>query len=172
MKRPMRDARRVTAETARKITGISTPLGGVQWSDPGPSQRELVRRFIVALEDRRVLYNPMWLEIRSQVESSIHEIRAACTKTLQQLGEHDFAVVPVRAIREACRRFHDDSNLDFRFFDLRDRYHHDATPGFFVALGAFRATVGHQVAALAAHYDLAIDGDLASVIPQLDQGRD
>jgi hypothetical protein len=172
MKRPIRQAGRVTAEAARKITGISTPLGGVQWSDPGPSQRELVRRFIVTLEDRRVLYNPMWLEATSQVDSSIHQIRAACTETLQQLGERDFGVVPVRAIREAYRRFHDDANLHFRFFDHDDRYHHDATPGFFMALGAFRATVGQHVAALAAHYDLTIDGDLASVIPHLDQGRD
>jgi hypothetical protein len=67
---------RVTAETARRITGISTPLGGIQWADPGPSERELVRRFMLFLEDRRVLYNPSMFEVRSQVDRSIHGISA------------------------------------------------------------------------------------------------
>jgi hypothetical protein len=89
-------------------------------------------------------------------------------RRLQQLGETAFAAVPIRAIREACRRFHNDDNIEFRFFD-RDRWghHHDVGAGFFMALGAFRATVGLQVALLAAHYDVDIEGDLASVLPQL-----
>lgn len=171
-RRPIRRAGRVTAETARHITGISTPFGGVQWSDPGPPQRELVRRLIVALEDRRVLYNPMQLEVRSQVDYSIHQIRAACTEALQHLGEGEFGALPIRAIREACRRYHDDANLDFPHMDFHahDFRDHDATAGFFMALGAFRATVGYQVALLAAHYDFDVEGDLASVLPDLDGG--
>lgn len=166
-KRPIRRAGRVTAETARHITGISTPFGGVQWSDPGPPQREHVRRLIVVLEDRRVLYNPMQLEVRSEVDYSIHQIRDACTEALQHLGEGEFGARPIRAIREACRRYHDDANLEFRnmHFDPRE---HDATAGFFMALGAFRATVGYQVALLAAHYDFDVEGDLASVLPDGD----
>lgn len=180
MRRSMKErgkvATKVSAEAARRITGISTPLGGLQWADPGPSEGEIVRRFLVALEDRRVLYNPMHLEVTSQVERSIHEIRQECTKTLQALGASAFAVTPIRAIREAGRRFHDDQNEEFRFFerdwrDGPDRSWHDrASPGFFVALGAYRATVGQQVALLAAHYDIDIEGDLASILPALDDG--
>jgi hypothetical protein len=121
---------------------------------------------MVFLEDRRVLYNPMDLEVRSQVDHSIHEIRHQCTDLLRTVGEKAFAVVPIRAIREACRRFHDDESMDFRFFDRLD--HHGVGVGFFVALGAFRATVGQQVALLAAHYDLSVEGDLASVLPRRD----
>jgi hypothetical protein len=46
----------------------------------------------------------------------------------------------------------------------------DPGPGFFVALGSYRATVGQQVALLAAHYDIDIEGDLASVLPALGDG--
>jgi hypothetical protein len=160
-----RKGEKVTAATARRITGISTPFGGLQWSDPGPSERETVRGFVLFLEDRRVLYNPMNLEVRSQVDRSIHEIRRQCTETLRQLGETAFAAVPIRAIREACRRFHDDDNIEFRFFDRWGD--HGVGAGFFMALGGFRATVGQQVALLAAHYDIDIEGDLASVLPRL-----
>ncbi len=162
----IKKSEKVTAEAARRITGISTPFGGIQWSDLGPSEREHVRRFILFLEDRRVLYNPAILEVRSQVDHSVHEIRRECTEALRQLGERAFATVPIRTIREACRRFHDDSNLEFRLIDSRP--HHGESAGFFIALGGFRAVVGQQVALLAAHYDLDIEGDLAAVLPLLE----
>jgi hypothetical protein len=79
----------------------------------------------------------------------------------------DFASL-IRAIRAAGRRFHDDRNQDFRFFDGRWD-HREGSPGFFAALGAFRATVGQQVALLAAHYDFDVEGDLASVLPIADK---
>jgi hypothetical protein len=160
---------KVTAATARRVTGISTPFGGLQWSDPGPSERETVRSFLVFLEDRRVLYNPFDLEVPNQVDHSIHEIRHQCTEALRRLGERAFAAVPIRAIREACRRFHDDANTQFRFFD-DERMHVNMAPGFFMALGALRATIGQQVALLAGHYDLDIEGDLASVLPKPEDG--
>lgn len=169
----LRKSGKVTADTARRVTGISSPFGGLQWADPGPSDSEIVRQFVVFLEDRRVLYNAADLEEVSQVEHSIHEIREQCTKTLQALPAKAFAVPPIRAIREAGRRFHTDQNEEFRFFD-RGEYHERGehrrrgSPGFFTALGAYRATVGQQVALLAGHYDIDIEGDLASVLPSLD----
>lgn len=168
-KRGRRVASKVTAASARRITGISSPFGGLQWSDPGPSDAEMVRRFLLFLEDRRVLYNPMHLEVTHQVEHSIHEIREECTKTLQALTPGAFGALPIRTIREASRRFHDDQNEGFRFFD--DRWPgRDGSPGFFMALGSYRATVGQQVALLAAHYDIDVEGDLASVLPALEDG--
>src|SRR6266851_6727092 len=161
---------KVTAETARRITGISAPfgLGGIQWADPGHSERALVRRFILFLEDRRVLYNPTMLEVRSQVDHSIHEIRKECTEALRQLGEHAFGTIPIRSIREAGRRFHDDANLEFRLIvDVWPHRRREIDAGFLIALGEFRATVGQQVALLAGHYDLDIEGDLATVLPKL-----
>lgn len=160
-------SRRVSAETARRITGISIPFGGLQWADPGPSDGEIVRKFIIFLEDRRVLFNAEYLEVVSQVDHSVHQIREECTKTLQALASGAFAVQPVRTIREAGRRFHDDQNEAFRFFDARQHWH-EGSPGFFAALGSLRTTVGYQVALLAAHYDIDIEGDLAGTLPALE----
>ncbi len=160
---------KVTAATARRITGISVPFGGLRWADPGPSDAEIVRRFLLFLEDRRVLYNAMELEEVSQVERSIHEIREECTRTLQALPPDVFAVTPIRAIREAGRRFHDDRNEEFRFFDDGERHRRGGNPGFFVALGAFRSSVGQQAALLAAYYDINVEGALAAIFPTLDE---
>ena len=157
-------AGRVTASGARRITGISTPFGGIQWADPGPSEREYVRQFIAVLEDRRVLYNPEYLEIRDQVERSVHDIRAACTDLLGKVGEQAFAATPVRAIRTACRQFHDALNLEFKLFNAWP-HGPNRDAGFFAGLGALRAVVGYQIAVLAGHYDLDIEGDLARIVP-------
>ena len=161
----LRKSGRMTGETARRITGISIPFGGVQWADPGPSQRDRARDYLLMLEDRRVLYNPMWLEVPSQVTDSVHEIRKASTDALRQFDEQDFATVPIRAIREACRRFHDDAQIHVPHMDQPHR--HGGSAGFFIALGALRATIGQQVAVLIAHYDLEVEGDLASVLPHI-----
>lgn len=162
----LRRVGKITAETARRITGISTPFGGIQWADPGPSDADIVRRFLLFLEDRRVLYNPFNLEVVSEVEHSIHKVREECTKTLQALPPRVFAATPIRIIREAGRRFHNDQTESFRFFD--DRWdHREGSPGFFTALGEFRAAVGQQVALLSAYYDVDIEGALASALPGL-----
>lgn len=159
---------KVTARAARKITGISSPLGGIQWADPGPADGEIVRKFILFLEDRRVLYNAMEMEIVEQVGNSIHDIRRECTEALQTLPTRAFAVNPIRVIRAACRRFHDDQIQWPEFFDGRWLLPSGGSPAFFLALGSFRATVGQQVALLAAHYDIDVEGDLASVLPIVD----
>jgi len=107
-------------------------------------------------------------EVRSQVDHSIHEIRRECTEALRQLGEHAFGTIPIRSIREAGRRFHDDANLEFRLIvDVWPHRRREIDAGFLIALGEFRATVGQQVALLAGHYDLDIEGDLATVLPKL-----
>jgi hypothetical protein len=170
MRNPFNRANRVTAETARKITGISGPFGGVQWADPGPSDHERVRHFLVELEDRSVLYNPDWLEVRSQVDQSIVEIRRICTAALKNFSPTDFATVPIKNIRAACRRYRDESQIAFRHVDLHSRQE-DMSAGAFLALGAFRAAVGQEVARLSSHYDIEIEGDLATVMPELDDGR-
>lgn len=169
MKNPFKPTARVTAETARRITGISGPFGGVQWADPGPSDRERVRGFLIELEDRRVLYNPDWLEVRSQVDASVSEIRTICTAALKMFASNDFATVSLRNIRAACRRYLDDTTIEFRHARF-DGHHGALTAGAFLALGGFRATVGLEVARLAAHYDLEVEGDLASILPILDEG--
>jgi hypothetical protein len=168
MRNPFKPAARMTAETARRITGISGPLGGIQWADPGPSDRECVRGFLIELEDRRVLYNPDWLEVRQQVDTSVDEIRDICTAALKRFVPTDFATLPVRNVRAACRRYLDDTTIDFRHADFHP-HRSGLSAGAFLALGGFRATVGQEVARLAAHYDIEVEGELASVLPAQDQ---
>ena len=49
------------ADIARRITGISTPVFGVSWTPP-ESKRDVVRRLVAFLEDRRALYAEYHME--------------------------------------------------------------------------------------------------------------
>lgn len=109
MRDAARRAERLSTDAARKITGVSTPFGGVQRSDPGASPRELVRRLIVALEDRRAVHSYDCIDhsLRNDVISTVGRIRDACNDTLQHLPEHDFGTGAIRVIRQGCRDYQD-----------------------------------------------------------------
>ena len=157
-------------EIASRITGFSTPFGGISWKAP-TAERDEVRRFLTALEDRRVLFNSYHLEIESQVTHSVTEIRQLCTDVLVSLSEKSPATGPLRAIRAACRRFLDEPREDFRNFDHYGFGRQREGPGFFTSLGELRATIGAQIAILAVHYRIELEAELASIIPAEDKDR-
>lgn len=156
---------------ARRLTGFSLPFFGVQWTPP-TDEREIIRRFLTALEDRRVLFVPYHLEVVSQVTSSVLQTRELLTQTLQTLPETARAAGAVRAMRAACRRFLEEPHPDFRNLPPwhgRGRFDdEDGSPPFFVALGELRATFGTHIAALAYQYGIDVEGELASILPAPD----
>jgi hypothetical protein len=164
-KNPLRKASNI----ARRLNGVTIGTVGASWTPP-IDQRERVRAFMTFLEDRRVLYNPQWLEVERQVTDSVGQIREACSAALSDLPEDSHAAGPVRAIRAACRRFLDEGmRPDFPHMGRRMPMHgHDDGPGFFTALGEFRATVGLHVAILAVEYGLDVEGGLKTILPEAD----
>ena len=134
-----------------------TPIG-----DSPEDERQVVRNFLDFLADRRVLFNPHYLEIEDQVVQSIRDIRQEFTEYLKAAAEGSEADSAFRAIRAACRRFLDEPHLDFRHFG---GHHLGDRPGFFTALGEFRAAVGIQIEALSRHYRINLEPELTTILP-------
>lgn len=163
----MKTPRISVPKIARRITGFSTPIGGLSWTSPA-AERDTVRGFLTFLEDRRALYQPNNLEVESDVHHSVQAIRQACTDGLTTLDEKSHAVGPIRAIRAACRRFLDEPQADFRnLMGGLGRFGDRA--GFFTALGELRAAVGAQIAILAVVYKIELEAELASILPAEDR---
>ena len=98
-------------ETFARLTGISVPFFGVQWSPP-EADRGVAKRVIAFLEDRRVLYAPSEIEVPEHCVHSIMEIRSFLTSELGKLeGTCDLAST-LRALRAACRKFLDTVQKD------------------------------------------------------------
>lgn len=157
---------------AGRLTGFSVPVFGVQWTPPA-DERNIIRRLLQALEDRRVLFVPYTLEVPEEVTSSILRVRELLTQTLQELPDNSAACGSIRAMRAACRKFQDEPRPNYR--NVHPRHHgdwgcrEDFSPGFFVALGELRASFGTHIAALACQYGIDVEDDLASILPAIDE---
>ena len=75
-------------QIAKSLTGISTPFFGVSWHPP-ETDREIARKVITFLEDRRALYNPYNIETPMFVNQSLIEVRKELTTTLQRISKSD-----------------------------------------------------------------------------------
>ena len=143
---------------AKSLTGISTPFFGVSWNPP-ETDREIVRRLITFLEDRRALYNPYNIETPMFVGQSLIEIRKELTSLLQRIGDNREISPHLRAMRAACRKYLNEvGNRD------KPRFHYGKFETF-AALGELRAVFGIHVAQLAVKYGIDVEDELASILP-------
>lgn len=142
---------------ASRLTGISTPIGGVSWTPP-VDERSKARRLLVYLEDRRALYHPYDMEVGDYVVDSVLEIRRRLGEDLEDVDKRSVVGESLMAMRAACRRFLDEVQQP-----PRRRYHLE--PDFIQFLGELRALFGVHVARLACAYDLEVHGELARTLP-------
>ena len=144
-------------EIASRLTGISTPIGGISWKPP-VDEKDKAKRLLVFLEDRRALYHPYDMEVGDYVVESIIQIRERFTEDLEEISKSSILGESLTAMRSACRRFLDEIQKP------RGRRHR-LGPHFINSLGELRALFGVHVARLACAYDLAVEKDLASILP-------
>ncbi|MGO9147358.1 MAG: DUF6650 family protein [Desulfomonilia bacterium] len=150
-------------EVLSRLTGFSVPIFGVSWNPPQP-EVTTARKVLAFLEDRRVLYNPYYLEVEDQCYSSVIEIRKFLTDIIGQLGEDSKLGEHLRGIRAACRAFLDESSPGSRRIHMPHR-HGPFDSSFFTSLGELRASIGVHIAAIAVMNGLDIEGDLESILP-------
>jgi hypothetical protein len=149
---------------ASRLTGISTPIGGVSWTPP-VDQKDKARRLFVFLEDRRALYHPYEAEVGDYVIQSILEIRKRLTADLEEVTKSSILGESLTAMRAACRRFLDQ-------VQRRQAGRYSLGPDFIRCLGELRALFGVHVARLACAYDLEVKEELASILPPELDGDD
>jgi len=154
-------------EIANRLTGISTPFGGLSWQ-PSSSETNAASRVIAFLEDRRVLYSPDALEVPSHCVHSVIEIRHFLTSELGSLDTSSELAANFRAMRTACRKFLEDVNGGHDVISHANQYGHWASWKFYSALGEMRGVFGVHLAKIAAAFKLNIEDELAKVLPAKD----
>ena len=156
------------SEIANRLTGISTPLGGVSWQ---ATELEVssARRVVSFLEDRRVLYAPDEMEVPAHCVHSVMEIRRFLTSELGRLDAGSEFAASLRAMRAACRKFLDRAGVDGSEVTLYANHRgHWSSWTFYGALGEMRGTFGVHLAQIAAHFKLDIEDKLAVILPEKD----
>lgn len=153
------------SEIANRLTGFSTPFGGVSWQPTEP-EVTAARRLVSFLEDRRVLYNPGELETPSHCVHSVIEIRHFLSEEIGKVDSASQFAANLRAMRAACRKFLDHVGTDGEEVHLYANHQgHWASWTFYSAIGEMRGTFGVHLAVIAAQFQLDVEDDLAAILP-------
>jgi hypothetical protein len=155
------------------MTGFSTPLFGVSWNPP-TVDRDVARRVLAFLEDRRVLYSPSEVEMPEHCIESVLEIRRRLTDIIGHGGIADELTTALRAMRSACRQFLAEAHLevdeDTGLLDRWGQRYRGSGHGLDdyllnQALGRLRGVFGIQVGQLALAYGIDLEDGMASILP-------
>lgn len=135
----------------------------LNWALPA-SDHEVVRAFVVQLEDRRALYNPYNVEVEGDVSWSVKGIREFASTALEKLSPDSPAAFAVSSIRRACRRYDETSRNEFP-----NVMRTDGNAGWLIALGELRSTVGYHLRQLERAYGIDVESELASIMPSINE---
>lgn len=148
--------------TRYRVTGGSVPFAGAQW-ERKDDDREIARRVLNLLADRRMLWKDFSLEIEEQCVTSANRVR-------EQLGVHldnpEISADLARRLQLLQRLFRDFIDEIGPTGDQWDRrWRPMGTDPLSMALGRLRGLVGVQIGELAADHDLNVSEELATIVP-------
>lgn len=92
-----------------KLTGISTPVGGISW-ETCDSNKEEIRKLFLYLKSKRILINPTEMEIPEQCVESVLEIRSELVETIKNINLTSKIWDEVNKMIIACNTYLDEIN--------------------------------------------------------------
>jgi hypothetical protein len=151
-----------------EIVGLSGFGFGVDWQKT-ESDKQIARRLITFLEDRRLLFGERHLEDEMHCVASALEIRAFLTEQIMAAKPGKELEGCLRVMRSATRRFVERGGPNAR--EYRDRAGGSADL-FGIALGDLRTNFGYQLAVILSQYPQDIEDDLAKILPPGDEPQE
>jgi hypothetical protein len=145
-------------ELATRLTGISTPIGGISWKPPADEQ-DKARRLLLYLAGQRALHYPYNKEIGTFVVQSVLDTRERITRDLKALSMDSLLRETLRAMQAVCRKFLDENQSPSAGYG----WPYEAQ--LLSTLGELRALFGIHIARIACAYDLELDACLEGILP-------
>ena len=90
-----------------KINGVSIPVGGISW-EYTESKKKGIQEMFYYLESKRILTNPMEMEIKEWSEKSAIEIKNKLVEILSKYEYDRITVKIIKAMIDTCNEFLDD----------------------------------------------------------------
>ena len=146
-----------------RLTGGSVPLGGAQW-ERKDDDREIARRVLNLLADRRMLWKDFSLEIEEECVHSALTVRERLGVHLDNPEIGRRLETRLQLLQRLFRDFMDEVGPRGDAWDRPRGYSHGTDP-LSVALGRLRGVIGVQVGEIAAEYGLDVSDDLATIVP-------
>lgn len=134
---------------------------GLSWTTKD-TERTIARELLIYLEDRRVLYGVQEIEVFPEVVDSLCKIREKLTDLITKTNENSELGKSMRIMRQAFRKFLDDSRQKGRMpiYDLK--YNFDKNK-LFTLLGEIRTVFDFEILRLSLQYEIDIEENLYSI---------
>lgn len=107
-----------------RFTGISVPFGGVSW-DKDVSEKDRIGYLFFYLGSKRILTDPIQMEIPSECAESVLEIKRTITGIVQDVEFSNENLELLRQMIAACNKYLDDlkrTELPHLIFKEEDRW--------------------------------------------------
>jgi len=143
----------------QSVTGISTPIFGIQWTPPQWAS-DLAEETLVHLSDKRVLFNRFDMEDTGHCVQSVNNIRNHLGSQRQKLQGNKELDKSLATMQRACRRFVDYvGHPKYSGFEkpIQDSILENE-------LQKLRSSIGKQVATLSISFGVDVEDELASTI--------
>ena len=145
-------------ELVARLTGIKTPVGGIDWQPPLEEQNQ-ARQVLTYLAQQRALWDPYDQAIGSFVTQSIVDLWGRLRSEIKGLGTGSVLQEGLHAMHAACRRFLQENQSP------RSGYGPPYEAQLHSTLGELRALFGIHIARIACAHDLGVPPPLASILP-------
>jgi len=146
---------------------VTFGAAGAQW-ERKDDDREIARRVLNLLADRRMLWKDFSLEVEEHCVKSANQIRRDLGSHLDNPEISDHLASRIRVLQSLFRAFVDEigpGGDDPGCY----RWRSAGTDPLSMALGRLRGLVGVQIGVLASEYDLDVSDELATIIPDQDE---
>lgn len=94
-----------------ELNGISLPFGGISW-DNNTTAKDRFRYLLLFLESKRILVNPMYMELKEECIESVMEIKQTLVSITKDVDFGEMDIDIVRSLIAACNDYLDTVRSD------------------------------------------------------------
>ncbi len=137
-----------------KINGISIPVGGISW-EYTESKKKGIQEIFYYLESKRILTNPIEMEIKEWSEKSAIEIKNKLVETLSKYEYDQITAKTIKAMVDACNEFLDDMlKVDTSGIIYKNSQRDWCDMRYSVAMKKFRGNFRYNIKLLTEVYEI------------------
>lgn len=107
-----------------RLNGFSTPFGGISW-DQCVSEKERIQHLFFYLESKRILTNPMSMEVIGECINSVLEIKSFLIEVTKDVSFSEKCMDNIRQMIDGCNTFLNnvhESNYPNFIYKEKDRW--------------------------------------------------
>lgn len=143
-----------------ELNGINLPFGGISW-DNNTTAKDRFRYLLLYLESKRILTNPMYMELKEECIDSVLEIKQTLVSITKDVAFREADIDIVHSLIAACNDYLDTIRSDSIPHLISKDGHNWADATFEAAMKNFRKAFKNGIKQIEEEYKLCYKGKIS-----------